>query len=56
MKKELNEYTNRQAVTDLLGVIRNMGKLLNNHEERIKQLEKRVIFLERRQSVEDDGR
>ena len=52
----MNKYTNRQAVTDVLDVIKKLSWVVSNHEDRIKQLEKRVIFLERRQSVEDDGR
>ena len=49
----MNKYTNRDAITDALDVIKKMGWLIRNHEERMKQLEERVNHLQRH---EDDGR
>ena len=49
----MSQYTNREAITNVLDVIKKVGWLIQNHEDRIKQLEERVNHLQRH---EDDGR
>ena len=51
----MSKYTTTTDVLhDILDVIKKLGWLVNNHEDRLKQLEKRMRYLERHE--DDDGR
>jgi hypothetical protein len=44
----------KEIMHDILDVLKKLSWLLNNHEDRLKQLEKRMTYLERHE--DDDGR